>query len=197
MTRPSRVWRRMIAAMTANSSADIGMTRSRSVLDGAMTLADAEMGELQQFLNPDAAVSQDLDGSPFPEGEILGRGEVQVLAAGEVTDPDVGVPAAALPFLVSGTPAALIGTAFEDEGLPGGQRRRLLQEAAQVVVTVLEVGHERGEQGLALADPVVDPFFGAPLADREPAQGTVGDRAGRDPRCPHLGLFDRPAVQVE
>jgi hypothetical protein len=27
----------MIAAMTANNSADIGMTRSRSVLDGAIT----------------------------------------------------------------------------------------------------------------------------------------------------------------
>lgn len=31
------VWRRMMAAMTWNSSADMGMTRSRSVLEGAMT----------------------------------------------------------------------------------------------------------------------------------------------------------------
>jgi hypothetical protein len=61
---------------------------------GALILADAEMSEFQQLLDPDAAVPQDLDGSPFPEGEFLGRGDVYVLLAGEVTDPDVGVPAA-------------------------------------------------------------------------------------------------------
>jgi hypothetical protein len=37
MACPARLCRRMIAAMTANSSTDIGMTRSRSVLNGAMT----------------------------------------------------------------------------------------------------------------------------------------------------------------
>jgi hypothetical protein len=87
---------------------------------GALILADAEMSEFQQLLDPDAAVPQDLDGSPFPEGEFLGRGDVYVLLAGEVTDPDVGVPAAALAFVVSGTPAAPVGTVFEDEDLPGG-----------------------------------------------------------------------------
>lgn len=34
---PVRVSRRMISAITWNSSADMGMTRSRSVLDGAIT----------------------------------------------------------------------------------------------------------------------------------------------------------------
>lgn len=35
--RPVRVWRRMTEATTWKSSADIGMTRSRSVFEGAMT----------------------------------------------------------------------------------------------------------------------------------------------------------------
>ena len=134
MARPARVCRRTIAAMTANSSADIGMTRSRSVLDGAMTssamtspfgslvLADAEVGEFKEFLDPDPAVSQDLYGRPFPESEFLGRGDVDVLSAGQVTDTDVGLPAATLAFVVGEAPGTLIGAALNSEGFAGSQR---------------------------------------------------------------------------
>jgi hypothetical protein len=72
----------------------------------------------------------------------------------------------------------------------------MLEQSAPVVIAVLEVSHEGGQQRLAAADPVVDPFFGASLVDGEPAQCVVGNRAGCDPRCPLLRFFDRPAVQV-
>jgi hypothetical protein len=66
-----------------------------------------------------------------------------------------------------------------------------------MVVAVFEVGDERGQQGLALPDPVIDPLFGAPFLHRDAAQGIVRDRARRHPRRPPFRFVDRPAVQVE
>jgi hypothetical protein len=71
------------------------------------------------------------------------------------------------------------------------------QDLAQMVVAIFEVGDERGQQGLALPDPVIDPLFGAPFLHRDAAQGVVRDRARRHPRRPPFRFFDRPAVQVE
>lgn len=50
------MWRRMMASTTWNSSADIGMTHSRSVFEGAITrraaiLADAQLRELQECVD--------------------------------------------------------------------------------------------------------------------------------------------------
>ena len=80
------------------------------------------MGEFKEFLNPYPAVSQDLYCRPFPESEFLGRGDVDVLSAGQVTDTDVGLPAATLAFLVGEAPGTLIGAALNSEGFAGSQR---------------------------------------------------------------------------
>ena len=66
-----------------------------------------------------------------------------------------------------------------------------------MVVAIFEAGDERGQQGLALPDPVIDPLLGAPFLHRQTAQGVVRDRARRHPRRPPFWFVDRPAVQVE
>ena len=65
-----------------------------------------------------------------------------------------------------------------------------------MVVTVFQVGHEDGQQGLALAYPVVHPLLAPPLPDDHPAQRAVRDRAGGHPHRPLAGFLDGPAVQV-
>jgi hypothetical protein len=80
------------------------------------------VGEFKEFLNPYPAVSQDLYGRPFPESEFLGRGDVDVLSAGQVTDTDVGLSAATLALVVGEAPGTLIGAALNSEGFAGSQR---------------------------------------------------------------------------
>lgn len=83
---PCAVCRSTIIAITWKSSADMGMTRSRLVLDagddeqrddfavGALVLADAGVCQLDQFLDPHAGVPQDLHVGPLPErGFLVGQ----------------------------------------------------------------------------------------------------------------------------
>ena len=189
MARPARVCRRMIAAMTANSSADIGMTRSRSVLDGAMTSSAMTSPPGRWYWrmlrwvssrssDPDPAVSQDLYGRPFPEGEFLGRGDVDVLGAGQVTDTgrwpvrrDVGV-------------CRRRGSRHADRS--GPRQRRLRRESGMRPGagsradgdSGLRGGRRAWAAGAALPDPVIDPLLGAPFLHGETAQGVVRDRHG-------------------
>jgi hypothetical protein len=105
---------------------------------GALLLADAEVGELEELLDPDAAVPQDLHGRPFPEGQFLIDGEVEDLVCGKVADPDAGLPAVTLaPFVACG-PDTLVGTAVDGEGLVDRQRGGALEKLAEVVVAVFE-----------------------------------------------------------
>ncbi len=118
MARPARVCRRMIAAMTANSSADIGMTRSRSVLDGAMTSSAMTSPLGRWYWRTLRWVSSRSSSTRTP----LCLRTSTVLSAGQVTDTDVGLPAATLAFLVGEAPGTLIGAALNSEGFAGSQR---------------------------------------------------------------------------
>ena len=70
-------------ASTATRSGSAGMTRSRSVLEGpicsrdtispvdAWYLAQAQVSQLEEFLDAGAGAAQHLDGGPGPEGVVL------------------------------------------------------------------------------------------------------------------------------
>jgi hypothetical protein len=82
----------MSEAITWKRSADIGITRSRSVFEGAMEssamdlaigpliLADAQAGEFAQLLDAGAGVPQRFHRCPVPEGGLLLGGDVDHLA---------------------------------------------------------------------------------------------------------------------
>ncbi|MFC0041922.1 hypothetical protein [Actinomadura rayongensis] len=131
------------------------------------------MGELEEFLEPDAAVPQDLHGRPLPEGQFLGDGDVEVRAGGQVTDANVGLAAVAVTSFVACCPDALVGASFESEGLTGGPWGCLLQKSAEVVVAIFEVGNESGQKRLAASDAVVDAFLCAPLVGGELSERVV------------------------
>jgi hypothetical protein len=130
-------------------------------------------------------VPQDLHGSPFPEGQLLGAGEVEDRVDGQVADPDACLAAVAAPPFVACGPDPLVGAVFEGEGLAGRQRGGVPQEFAEAVVAVFEVRHQGRQRGLPAADPVIDAFLGAPLVSGEAAERVVGDRAGAT-HCAHF-----------
>ena len=57
---------------------------------GQPVLHQAVVGDLQQFLDPDAGGAQDLDDGPGPEREVFLHRQVAAFPAGRVVDPDLG-----------------------------------------------------------------------------------------------------------
>ncbi|MGH9227034.1 MAG: hypothetical protein ACRD2W_25390 [Acidimicrobiales bacterium] len=126
--------------MTWNSSADMGMTRSRSVLEGgddeesndlavwALVLADAHVGQLEQLLDTHAGVAEGLDDRPFPEGGVLQERDVDDVAGRLVTQPHMSRPEVLLPTTVGLSEQASVGLALDCDccirarGLAGGQQ---------------------------------------------------------------------------
>ena len=80
----------MIVASTLASSGLTSSSRSSLVFDGTICSSGTgfagagqpvgdqrQVGDLQQFLEPDAGVAQRLDDRPAPERVVLGAGEVR------------------------------------------------------------------------------------------------------------------------
>jgi hypothetical protein len=110
---------------------------------GALILPDAQVGELAEFFDPDAGVSQRLDDDPCPEGAVLGPGEIEDLA-GWGLDAHPWVFTTRFPALRIAGCRALEGLRVVRE-LP--TERDLFggcQELTVAEVAVLGVGQERG-----------------------------------------------------
>ena len=83
----SVVCRRITWAMTWNSSPDMGMTRSRSLLEGlttsrattsplgALVVADAQVGQFAEFFDAKPGQAQRFNDRPLPEGGIFVLGD--------------------------------------------------------------------------------------------------------------------------
>jgi hypothetical protein len=86
-----------------NNSAKTGITRSWSALErgddqqrdhfavGPLVLPDAQLGQLQQLLDPYAGVPKSLDDRPLPERSVFGEGDVDGLPGCLVDEADVGL----------------------------------------------------------------------------------------------------------
>ncbi|MDT5242826.1 MAG: hypothetical protein QOD36_202, partial [Mycobacterium sp.] len=198
----------MTAAITLNSSADIGMTRSRSLLEGAITssamisplgslvLPDAEVGELKRLLDSDARVTKDFHDCPLEKRGVFGGCDIDGLSGGLVEYAHIRCSAEPDPSFINPAPQTLIGAAVECDGLPVARGSGALQQPAEMLVSSLHMFHKCGQQGLTLAGAVIHALLDAPFADPEPANVRVGRWAGCHPDCPLLGFCRGPGLQV-
>jgi hypothetical protein len=79
------------------------------------------MGELQQLLDANTRVTKDFHRGEFLEGDVLGGADIDVLAAGEVADPGVGLTAPPGAPVIAGGPGALIGPSVDGDSRAADQ----------------------------------------------------------------------------
>ena len=162
---------------------------------GPLILADAQVRQLDQLLPAHPAEPERLDDRPLPEGAVLLVGQAQQVPGVTVNHPHRLLP------VVLGFLAALLGDALPDGPVDGELLARLrpargVQEDAQPLPVVVDVLGQDRQQWLALAGAGGHPLADPALADVEPPQVGVPDRAGRDPAGPALGLGCGPGLQV-
>ena len=101
------------------------------------------MGDLQQFLDPDAGGSQDLDGGPRPEREVFLHRQVPAFPAGRVVDPDL--------VAAAGGERAGEGLTGDDEAFPGPGSAGRVQERVGGLASLLDAAHQDRQHGQPLA----------------------------------------------
>jgi hypothetical protein len=195
--------------MTAKSSADIGMTRSRSVLKGAMTsrattspfgrrywrMLSWESSRNSSMRMP--AQTQSLDDRPAPEGAFLFPVDVDNLGAAALGQPYVCPAVLAFAAGVGGAEHPGPGPAAGGESLAGCGGPARLEELGVMEMVVPGLVDEAGQQRLALPGPV-----GGFLGDLAAAPGDAAQLASRygawrHPYRPPGGLLQGPGGQVE
>jgi hypothetical protein len=191
----------MIADRTSASSGLMTRSRSASVLDGAMAsrgdelagggkavLDQAVVGELGEFLDPDAGVAQDLDDGPGPERVVLLAGQVPPFPAAGLLGPGAGrrVGQAGSAELLAPGGERLAGSGFAGGAEPGRGVRAV----------AVGGGGEGRQGGKPLAGPGVHPGLGSAdlllVLDVAAADG-----AGHCPRSPAGGVVQGPPGEVE
>src|SRR5215469_13718806 len=123
-------------------------------------------------------------------------GEVEVLAALQVEDPDAGWSAEPDASFIHPAPQAAVDASTDGDGLAVCSGNSQCEEFTKAVVPVSHVLHEGAQQRLALAGAVVHAFLDASFADPVAAGVGVGDRAGRHPDRPLLGFRSGPRLQI-
>jgi len=129
-----------------------GDLQQRDQLAGGrqLVLDEAVVGQLGEFLDPDAGVAEDLDRGPGPERLVLFEGEVAVLAAAGVLCPG---PAGG--GVGPGWPAQ--GLAGRGEQLAGRGALGGAQPFCGCLPVGVHFGQQRGKDRDALAGPLVHP----------------------------------------
>src|SRR5260370_25938745 len=141
-----------MAATTANSSADMGMTRSRSLLGGATTskAMTSPLGRwycrMLRWVSSRASSMrtpecQDLNDRPLPEGGVFGMRDVDVLAVLQVESADVRWSPEPDASFIHPAPQRPVSAAPDPDGVSAGCARDLGKEPTQVAVPILHVVH--------------------------------------------------------
>ena len=164
---------------------------------GALVVANTEVGQLQQFFDPQAGVPQDLHDCPVEECALFLDCDTNQLASVAVHGPEtvrlVALSVAAVVLACGPLPlGSVVGEMLAGlDGFGSGQQVAVGQPSGGHVVD--QQRHEwlpcPGSVGHALVDPspgeVSAPNFGLP------------DGAGSDPLDPQFRILIGPALQVE
>ena len=187
----------MIAARTSARSGQTTRSRSVSVLDGAIcssgtsspvvgqpVLDQAVVGELEQFLDPDAGGAQHLDDRPGPERVVFFAGQVVPRAGCRVAGPDSRPVAWCGDGRIRVCPAAV-------NAAPGGAAQRGCQRARRVGRAAGDGADQDRQDGQALAGAGVHPGLAVPVCPcavrsprRRPGREPPTGPSGRGPRRP-------------
>lgn len=196
-------------AITWNSSAVMGMTRSRSALDGAMTSSamTSPLGRRYwRMLSWDSSSISSLrapvcrsvsTASPLPERGVLGEGDVDGPVGGLALGADVRLAVDSFVAGVAGGEQPPIVTRADGDALAwlgcgGGDQQRM-----HVLALVFDRGDEDRQQRLQDPGAVVHAFLGPPPGLGARLRVAAADRARRGPTRPLFGLLGGPALQVQ
>ncbi|WP_372508006.1 hypothetical protein [Nocardia amikacinitolerans] len=161
---------------------------------GALVLADAGVGEFDEFFDPNSAVAQHFHVRPVPECRFLFLVDLSNASGFVIATTDrrkqVVFGPAIEEFVRARVGAPAVSEFRAERGLAGG-----VVEGACLVVAVLDVVHQRRKQGLALPGAVGCAFGDSAATDAHPAQVGGRNGTGRCPACPSFG-FQRPALDV-
>lgn len=161
-----------------------------------LVLPDAELCQLDKFLDPYPAQPQCLHVGPIPEGVFFCAFGMNCFAGGEVLHTHRRFGVASL-RLVSSAVRPAVGAAGMSELFAGWDTRCGLEKGARLPVFLLHVLNQRGQKGLPFTDAVVGAFLRPAAAASRGAHLVPGDGARYRPDAPPFWLFKSPALQIK